>query len=77
LCADGSLLYGSSDWERRQRDIVAFDPQTEAITQTLFSRQSTDVEDIVSTRWGVPISISGPFDRTLSFTASDAAYSPG
>jgi len=55
LSTDGNLIYGFSDSGRSQRDFVAFDPQQKKITQTLFSRESTDAEGVVFNRAGSPI----------------------
>lgn len=45
LSADGDLIYGTTDKDRDQRDLVEFDPATAKITRTLFTRPGVDVED--------------------------------
>lgn len=55
LSTDGNLIYGFSDSGRSQRDFVTFDPLQKKITQTLFSRESTDAEGVVFNRAGNPI----------------------
>lgn len=44
LSADGNLVYGASDKDREQRDLVEFDPGTGRITRTVFSRPRVDVQ---------------------------------
>jgi dipeptidyl aminopeptidase/acylaminoacyl peptidase len=39
----GDLIYGLTDRDRGQRDLVAFDPVTRTIRRTLFSRPGVDV----------------------------------
>ena len=43
LSADGSLVYGITEKDRAQKDLVAFDPATGKITRTLFSKPGIDV----------------------------------
>lgn len=43
LSADGNLIYGSSEADREQRDLVEFDPLSGRITRTVFSRPRVDV----------------------------------
>ena len=45
LSADGDLIYGTTDKDRGQRDLVEFDPVAARITRTLFTRPGVDVED--------------------------------
>lgn len=47
LSADGSLIYGSSEDGREQRDLVEFDPASGRITRTVFSRPRVDVQGAV------------------------------
>ncbi len=46
LSPDGERIYGLSDQDRDQRDLVEFDPTTGKIIRTLFSLHGTDVEDV-------------------------------
>ncbi len=43
LSADGELIYGTTDKDRGQRDLVEFDPVAAKITRTLFSKPGVDV----------------------------------
>ncbi|WP_146909724.1 alpha/beta hydrolase family protein [Arenimonas daejeonensis] len=43
VSADGRLVYGLSESERDQRELVEFDPATRKITRTLFSKPGVDV----------------------------------
>ena len=43
LSADGALIYGITDKDRAQRELVVFDPAQGKITRTLFSRSGVDV----------------------------------
>ena len=43
LSFDGETIYGYTDDERSQRDLVAFDPATRKVTRTLFSKPGVDV----------------------------------
>ncbi len=45
LSADGDLIYGTTDKDRDQRDLVEFDPATAKITRTLFTKPGVDVDD--------------------------------
>lgn len=47
LSADGNLIYGSSDKDRPQRDLVELDPATGKILRTLWSRPGVDVQSAV------------------------------
>lgn len=44
LSADGNTIYGWSEKDREQRDLVEFDPATGKIGRTLFSRPGADVQ---------------------------------
>jgi dipeptidyl aminopeptidase/acylaminoacyl peptidase len=44
LSADGNLIYGWSEKDREQRDLVEVDPTTGRIGRTLFSRSGVDVQ---------------------------------
>jgi len=43
LSADGSLIYGITEKDRAQKDLVAFDPVSRRITRTVFSKPGVDV----------------------------------
>jgi dipeptidyl aminopeptidase/acylaminoacyl peptidase len=43
LSRDGDLIYGLSDVDRAQRDLVVFDPVQKKIVSTLFSKPGVDV----------------------------------
>src|SRR5690606_9616979 len=43
LSWDGNLIYGLTDENRAQRDLVAFDPSSGQVTKTLFSKPGVDV----------------------------------
>jgi dipeptidyl aminopeptidase/acylaminoacyl peptidase len=43
LSFDGDLIYGVSDDDRAQRDLVEFDPVQRKVTRTLFSKPGVDV----------------------------------
>ena len=45
LSADGNLLYGWTEKDREQRDLVELDPGTGKIGRTLFSLPGVDVQD--------------------------------
>lgn len=45
LSADGSLIYGTAEEERDQRELVEFDPAQGKVTRTLFSLPGVDVEN--------------------------------
>ncbi len=44
LSTDGNLIYGWSEKDREQRDLVEVDPATGRIGRTLFSRRGVDVQ---------------------------------
>lgn len=43
LSADGTLVYGTAERDRGQRELVEFDPATAQITRTVFSKPGRDV----------------------------------
>ena len=43
LSADGSLVYGITEKDRAQKELVAFDPIARKITRTVFSKPGVDV----------------------------------
>lgn len=47
LSFDGETIYGFTDDERSQRDLIAFDPATRKVTRTLFSKPGVDVVGMV------------------------------
>ena len=47
LSADGDMLYGWTDKDRAQRDLVEFDPAKGSIGKTLFSRAGHDVQGVL------------------------------
>jgi dipeptidyl aminopeptidase/acylaminoacyl peptidase len=47
LSFDGDTLYGTSDRDRGQLDLVEFDIATQSITRTLFSREGVDVTSVL------------------------------
>jgi dipeptidyl aminopeptidase/acylaminoacyl peptidase len=47
LSFDGNTIYGLTDEDRAQRDLVALDPSTRQITRTLFSKPGVDVVSAV------------------------------
>ncbi|HEY1139712.1 MAG TPA: prolyl oligopeptidase family serine peptidase, partial [Lysobacter sp.] len=47
LSFDGNTIYGLTDEDRPQRDLVAFDPATRKITRTVFSKPGVDVVSAV------------------------------
>ena len=47
LSFDGETIYGYTDDERSQRDLVAFDPATRKVTRTLFTKPGVDVVGMV------------------------------
>jgi dipeptidyl aminopeptidase/acylaminoacyl peptidase len=44
LSSDGDLIYGITDQDRDQRDLVEFDPAVGKITRTAFSKRGVDIE---------------------------------
>lgn len=47
LSQDGSVIYGLTDEDREQRDLVEFDPASKQVTRTLFSKPGVDVVDAI------------------------------
>jgi len=43
VSADGALIYGITEKDRAQKELVAFDPATKTITRTVFSKPGIDV----------------------------------
>lgn len=57
LSYDGNLIYGLSDEDRDQRDLVVFDPATKKIVRTLFSKPGVDVTAPVLDRRREPVAV--------------------
>ncbi len=57
LSADGRTLYGLTDEERAQTDLVAFDIASKRITTTLFSKAGVDVDSVVYDHRRTPIGV--------------------
>lgn len=55
LSHDGDLIYGLSDEDRAQRDLVVFDPATKSVTRTIFSKPGVDVYSVVLDELREPI----------------------
>lgn len=55
LSLDGNLIYGLSDQDRAQRDLVVFDPATKSVTRTIFSKPGIDVHSVVLNELREPI----------------------
>jgi pimeloyl-ACP methyl ester carboxylesterase len=47
LSFDGNTIYGLTDEDRAQRDLVALDPSTRQITRTVFSKAGVDIVSVV------------------------------
>lgn len=58
LSHDASRIYGITDRDREQRELVAFDVASRQITQTLFSREGSDVVGVVFDDRQEPIGVS-------------------
>lgn len=58
LSFDANLIYGVTDRERGQRDLIAFDVRTGQIEQTLFTRPGVDVVAPVFDRHREPIGVA-------------------
>ncbi|MDQ3288755.1 MAG: prolyl oligopeptidase family serine peptidase [Pseudomonadota bacterium] len=57
LSYDGSEIYGLSDEGREQRDLVAFDPATKAVTRTIFSKPGVDISSVVLGKRRTPTAV--------------------
>jgi dipeptidyl aminopeptidase/acylaminoacyl peptidase len=57
LSFDGDTLYGTSDRDRGQLDLVEFDIATQSITRTLFSREGVDVTSVLRDARGEVIGV--------------------
>lgn len=58
LSADGSRIFGLSDYQREQRELVELDPASGAIVATLFARPGVDVSEPILGADGQPIGAS-------------------
>ncbi|MGQ0800907.1 MAG: alpha/beta fold hydrolase [Pseudomarimonas sp.] len=58
LSEDGSLIYCTTDKDRGQRDLVAFDVATRKVVKSLFSRAGVDVESPVLDHRDEPIGVN-------------------
>lgn len=57
LSHDGEMLYGLSDEDRPQRDVVAFDMRTRAITRTVFSKPGVDIASVIVNERRDPVGV--------------------
>lgn len=57
LSYDGNLIYGLSDHDRDQRDLVEFDPAGKRITRTVFSRPGVDVVNVIVDDRRTPVGV--------------------
>lgn len=57
LSHDGNLIYGLSDHDREQRDLVEFDPIAKRITRTVFSRPGVDVVNVIVDDRRTPVGV--------------------
>ncbi len=58
LSFEGDQIYGLTDDQRGQRDLVVYDIASRQFTQTLFSREGVDVNSVILDPQRVPIGIS-------------------
>ncbi|TXK64336.1 alpha/beta hydrolase family protein [Alkalisalibacterium limincola] len=58
LSYDASRIYGITDRDREQRELVAFDVASRQITETLFSREGSDVVGVLWDDRQEPIGVS-------------------
>jgi pimeloyl-ACP methyl ester carboxylesterase len=57
LSFDGTTIYGLTDEDRAQRELVALDPVTRKITRTLFSKAGLDIVSAVFDEHREPIAV--------------------
>ncbi|GAB3368189.1 hypothetical protein GCM10027431_13220 [Lysobacter rhizosphaerae] len=57
LSFDGNTIYGLTDEDRSQRDLVALDPVTRKITRTVFSKPAVDITQAVFNDRREPIAV--------------------
>ncbi len=57
LSYDGDIIYGLTDDDRAQRDLVALDPATRKITRTLISKPGVDVLSMVTNNRREPVAV--------------------
>lgn len=58
LSADGALVYGLSDEDRAQRELVAFDPRAGEVVRTLYREPGADLVDVALDARGEPVAAS-------------------
>ncbi|MBN8728829.1 MAG: S9 family peptidase [Xanthomonadales bacterium] len=58
LSWDGDLMYGLTDEDRTQRDLVVFDPATGQVAKTLFSKPGVDVVSPLMNERRTPIGVT-------------------
>lgn len=57
LSFDGEVLYGFTDDDRDQRDLVAFDPATRKVARTVFSKPGTDIASVIFNDRREPVAV--------------------
>lgn len=77
LSYEGDLIYGLSDHERGQRDLVVYDIDRRQFTQTLFSRAGVDVVTTIEDLNRVPVAVVyyDQGQRKTEYFARDAQQS--
>jgi len=55
LSFDGNTIYGFTDDERAQRDLVAFDPATRKVSRTVFSKPGIDIRSAIFNEQREPV----------------------
>ncbi len=58
VSADGESIYGITEKDRNQKELVVFDPASRSIVRTLFSREGVDVSDVIRDRRGDAIGVT-------------------
>jgi dipeptidyl aminopeptidase/acylaminoacyl peptidase len=57
LSFDGNTIYGYTDDERGQRDLVAFDPATRKVSRTVFSKPGVDIRSALFNEQREPVAV--------------------
>jgi len=57
LSFDGNTIYGLTDEDRAQRELVALDPTTRKITRTIFSKPGVDIVSAVFSEQREPVAV--------------------